>query len=88
MNKKKYYIWQLASFLASHGMTMSAEELAAHLNRNEFLTSYGTEYQGGRGTYKLIKETWDWLQNGLQLPDEAKKVAEAFVKPDGTYAYD
>lgn len=88
MNKKKYYIWQLASFLASHAMTMSAEELAAHLNRNEFLTSYGTEYQGGRGTYKLIKETWDWLQNGLQLPDEAKKVAEAFVKPDGTYAYD
>ncbi len=88
MNKKKYYIWQLASFLRYHNMTMSAEELADHLNRNEFLTSYGTEYQGGRGTYKLIKETWDWLQNGLQLSEEAKKVAEAFVKSDGTYAYE
>lgn len=88
MTKKKHYIWQLAAFLHSHGMTMSAEELAAHLNRNEFLTSYGTEYQGGRGTYKLIRETWDWVQNGLQLPDEAKKIAEAFVKADGTYAYD
>lgn len=87
MNKKKYYIWQLAAFLAVHGMTMSAEELADHLNRNKFLTSYGAEYQGGRGTYELIKETWDWLQNHLQLPDEAKKVAEAFVKSDGTYAY-
>lgn len=69
-------------------MTMSAEELADHLNRNNFLTSYGTEYQGGRGTYKLIKETWDWLQNGLKLPNEAKKVATAYVKPDGTYAYE
>lgn len=87
MNKKKYYIWQLAAFLAVHRMTMSAEELGDHLNRNKFLTSYGAEYQGGRGTYKLIKETWDWLQNHLQLPDEAKKVAEAFVKSDGTYAY-
>lgn len=87
MNKKKYYIWQLAAFLSNHKMTMSGEELAAHLNRNKFLTSYGSEYQGGRGTYKLIGETWDWLQNQLQLPDEAKKVAEAFVKPDGTYAY-
>ncbi|WP_074988012.1 hypothetical protein [Rufibacter ruber] len=87
MNKKKHYIWQLASFLSSHGMTMSAEELADHLNRNRFLTSYGAEYQGGRGTYKLIKETWDWLHNQLSLPSEAKKVAEAFVKPDGTYAY-
>jgi hypothetical protein len=61
MNKKKHYIWQLASFLANHEMTMSAEELADHLNRNHFLTSYGAEYQGGRGTYKLITETWKWL---------------------------
>lgn len=67
---------------------MSAEELAAHLNRNEFLTTYGTMYQGGRGTYKLIKETWDWLKNGLLLPGEADKVARAFVKADGTYAYE
>jgi hypothetical protein len=88
MNTKKYYIFQLASFLSSHQMKMSAEELAEHLNRNNFLTSYGTEYEGGRGTYKLIRETWDWVQNGLQLPDEAKKIAESFVKPDGTYAYE
>jgi len=87
MNKKKYYIWQLAAFLYSHGMKMSGEELANHLNRNNFLTNYGSEYQGGRGTYKLISETWDFLQNHLNLPEEAKKVAEAFVKPDGTYAY-
>lgn len=87
MNKKKYYIWQLASFLASHNMTMSGEELADHLNRNKFLTRDGTEYQGGRGTYKLIKETWEWLEKGLELPAEAKKIANVFVRPDGSYAY-
>lgn len=88
MNKKKYYIWQLAAFLSSLKMFMTGEELAEHLNRNEFLTSYGTEYQGGRGIYTLIRETWNWLQNELHLPDEAKKVAEAFVKPNGEHAYE
>jgi hypothetical protein len=67
---------------------MSGDELAAHLNRNKFLTSYGSEYSGGRGTYKLIKETWHWVKNDLGLDEEAAKVAEVFVKPDGTYAYE
>jgi hypothetical protein len=87
MEKKKYYIAQLASFLVSHKMKMSGEELAEHLNRNNFLTSYGTEYQGGRGTYKLIKETYHWLESELNLSEEAQNVAKAYVKPDGSYAY-
>ncbi len=87
MNEKKLYIWKLADFLSRHEMRMSGEELADHLNRNKFLTNYGTEYQGGRGTYTLIRETWNWLQHDLQLTEEAEKVAEAFVKPDGSYAY-
>ncbi|MCC7302336.1 MAG: hypothetical protein IT233_06820 [Bacteroidia bacterium] len=87
MNKKKLYVWQLATFLSNHNMRMSGEELADHLNRNNFLTNYGTEYQGGRGTYTLIRETWNWLQHDLQLPDQAEKIADAFVKPDGSYAY-
>ena len=88
MNQKKVYIWRLASFLEQHDMKMSGEELADHLNRNKFLTAYGTEYAGGRGTYKLINETWHWLNDDLKLPEEAKKVALAFVRPDGNYAYD
>ena len=88
MNKKKHYIWRLASFLGQHGMTMSGEELAEHLNRNNFLTAYDTEYSGGRGTYKLIRETWSWLNDDLGLEEEAQNVAAAFVKPDGTYAYE
>jgi hypothetical protein len=86
MNAKKFYVWKLADFLERNGMRMSGEELAEHLNRNKFLTSYGETYEGGRGTYKLIRETWSWL-NEIGLPDEAEKVAKAFVKPDGSYAY-
>ena len=37
---------------------------------------------------KLIKETWKWVHDDLGLTDEVDKVAEAFVKPDGTYAYE
>lgn len=88
MNDKKLYIYKLADFLAQNGKTMSGEELADHLNRNDFLTSYGTEYQGGRGTYKLIRETWHWLNDELQLSTEANKVAVAYVKPNGDYAYE
>ena len=88
MNDKKTYIWKLATFLYSQDMVMSGEELAEHLNRNNFLTSYGTEYQGGRKTYRLIKQTWKWVNDDLGLDKEALHVARAFVKPDGGYAYE
>ena len=88
MNKKKLYIWRLAAFLSDNQMVMSGEELAEHLNRNGFLTSYGAEYQGERGTYTLIRATWTWVNNELGLDDEAQKVAKAFVKRDGSYAYE
>jgi hypothetical protein len=88
MNEKKTYIWRLATFLHNNAMVMSGEELAAHLNRNNFLTSYGEEYQGGRGTYTLIRQTYHWLHDELGLTKEAHRVAEAFVKPDGGYAYE
>lgn len=88
MNGKKLYIWRLGAFLHQHGMNMSGDELAAHLNRNKFLTSYGERYAGGRGTYTLISETYKWVHNELGLEDEAKKIAESFVKPDGNYAYE
>ena len=88
MNKKKVYIWRLADFLSANSMKMSGEELAAHLNRNNFVTSDGEEYKGGRGTYKLIRETYHWLVKELDLQEEADKVAEAYVKSDGSFAYE
>lgn len=88
MNEKRAYIWRLATFLHANSMVMSGEELADHLNRNEFLTSYGSEYQGGRGTCTLIRSTWKWLHDELRMPGEADHVARAFVKPNGGYAYE
>ena len=87
MNRKKLYIWRLAAFLADQDMTMSGDELAEHLNRNDFLTGYGTQYEGKRGIYTLIREAWKWVKEDLALDAEADKVARAFVKPDGSYAY-
>ena len=87
MNRKKLYIWRLARFLRQYNMTMSGEELADHLNRNGFLTEYGEEYQGKRGTYRLVGSTWEWVNNELGLEEEARFIAEAIVLPDGTHPW-
>lgn len=85
MNKKEY-IGHLANVLVSNNATMTGEKLADHLNEIGFETSYGTQYEGGRGTYTLIHATYDWLAaNGKQA--DADNVALAFKKPDGTCAY-
>lgn len=84
---KKEYIKKLAIFLNENGTTMAANELAEHLNRNNFKTDYGTEYEGGRGTYTLIHATYDWLVS-IGQQNEADKVAKSFPKPDGNYAFD
>lgn len=87
MNTKKMYLVKLADFLVSNSMTMSGQELAEHLNRNSFLTSYGTEYQGGRGIYKLISQTYYWLEE-LGLSEETKNFPRAFVQGNGDYPWD
>ena len=84
----KTYVWRLAQFLAEQAKVMSGRELADHLNRNEIRTTYGERYAGGRGIYKLVRETYKWLAEGLGLEEEAEKVAVSFVKDDGTYAYE
>lgn len=83
---KKEYIRKLGSFLINNGKTMDVPNLVEHLNWNGYKTNYGTEYQGGRGSYRLIRSTYDWLIK-IGEPGDAKNVAEAFMKPDGTYAY-
>jgi len=86
MDIKKKYISDLATFLTNQKKVMSGEELATHLNRNGFRTSYGSKYKGGRGTYKLIKSTWS-AHDSVGEDVEAENVATAYVKPSGGYAY-
>lgn len=85
--KNKEYIRQLANFLILTNTSMSAENLAAHLNWNKFRTKNGKKYKGKRGTYVLVKSTWKWLEK-INKIDEAKNVAKAFKTPDGKYAYE
>ena len=82
----KEYIRKLGRFLVENGKTMNVPNLAEHLNWNKIKTSYGKEYSGKRGTYTLIHATYDWLMS-IGEHEDADKVAEAFRKPDNTYAY-
>lgn len=84
---KKEYIRQLANFLANTETTMSAENLAIHLNWNGFETNDGQDYKGKRGTYTLIRTTHQWLKD-QQLDDDAENVAWVFRKSDGTFAFE
>lgn len=37
---------------------------------------------------QLIKQTWKWLYEDLELKEEASRIARAFVKSNGAYAYE
>ena len=83
---KKEYITELAAFLVNTKTTMPGDSLASLLNWNGYRTDYNTKYKGLRGTYTLVSATYDWLvKKGRHA--EADKVALAFQKPDGKYAY-
>lgn len=81
MDKKKKFIWQLAKRLSSQNMQMTVRDLARNLNNNNFLTSYGSQYKGGRGTYKLISATYYWLHQ--TSPKNAEMLAHVFTNQDG-----
>ena len=83
------YIWRLATFLRSNGKVMSARELIDHLNRNGFSAERSEDFRkGGRGPYRMISETWHWVNDDLGLAKEAHIIAQAYVKADGTHVWD
>ncbi|MDO4224966.1 MAG: hypothetical protein Q4C75_03635 [Bergeyella zoohelcum] len=79
-------ISQLANTLISQGKNMPISQLADYLNQNGYQTTYGTNYQGGRGTYKLISEVYKSLERDGRHAD-ADNVAKAFTTDNGDYAY-
>jgi len=84
---KREYIYKLAKFLTENKKYMSAIELAQHFNRNNILTSYGTTYEGGRGTYKLIGSTYKYFES-IKEYDKAEYIASAFVNEDNDFVYE
>jgi hypothetical protein len=66
---------------------MSVPTLVSLVNGQGYLTNYGTEFSGGRGSYKLVSGTYHRF-NSAGHADRARNVALAFRKPNFDYAYD
>ena len=89
-NEKKYgkyeFIEWVAEELNKHGAFMAVPVLAHLLNKAGFNTNYGTHYIGKRGSYRLVRGAYNRAANRGDV-QVASKVAEAFRKPNFTYAY-
>ena len=88
MNSKTNFIYGIAIMLSSSKKkTITAHELAKRLNANGFLTGKGTAYKGSRGTYTLIKATYNTVKAFLGK-QQADLIATSFTKPNGAFAWD
>jgi hypothetical protein len=86
MKEKTDYIADLAIHLHENQKTMSAKELAEHLNRNKVSKNNGTAYKvDERGIYRLIGTIYKRLKKTDS--EKAGFVAKSFVKANGKYAY-
>ena len=81
-DKYNFIAW-VAEELSKHGSYMSVPCLAALVNQVGYKTNYGNEFNGKRGTYRLVKGAYSRQAS----QEAADKIALAFRKPDFTYAY-
>lgn len=86
MDLKKSHIYNLALLLNGSKSQMTAADLAANLNAHGFTTSYGTPYQGMRGTYTLLHSTYEVVERAYGRA-QAAIIANTFTKPNGTFAW-
>ena len=77
---------QIAMELRKQDACMTVPFLCDVLNKAGFRTDWGNEYLAGRGSYRML--SWFYRHYETEKPDVAKAIAEAFKKPDGTYAYE
>lgn len=57
---KRQFVADIAKYLVEHNLIMTGKELAEIMNLNDIRTQYDTEYFGGRGTYTLIRNIWNY----------------------------
>lgn len=86
MDLKKLHIYNLAVLLIGSKKQMTVADLAVNLNVNGFTTSYGTPYQGMRGTYTLLHSTYEVVERVMGKA-QAAQIAHAFTKPNGNFAW-
>lgn len=80
------YVANLAVRLARNGGTLTGGQLARQLNQQGFRTNRGSLYQGGRGTYRLIRQVYRRFESQGET-GIAVLIARAFTAEDGNYAY-
>lgn len=86
-NERKYEcVTWIAKRLCEEGSFMSVPRLAEIMNELGYTTNCGAPFEGGRGSYRLVRgayhRNWDAGDEG-----SAAQVAEAFRKPNFSYAY-
>lgn len=85
MDKFQFVAW-VADELKKRSTFMSVPALCDLLNARGYTTNYGTEFTGGRGSYRLVSGTYHRLDAAGE-GDRATNVAIAFRRPNFQYAY-
>jgi hypothetical protein len=85
MDNFQFVAW-VADELKKRDTFMSVPALCELLNSQGYTTNYGTEFSGGRGSYRLVSGTYHRLDEAGE-PDRATNVALAFRRPNFEYAY-
>jgi hypothetical protein len=86
-NQHKYdFVTWVAGKLTEQKAFMSVPCLIQMANELGYRTNYGTTFSGGRGSYRLVSGAYHRCANRGE-EENARQIAEAFKKPDFTYAY-
>ena len=86
MEEKFIFVFWLALHLKAQGQQRDGLQLAAELNARGLRTSFGETFKGLRGTYKLLKAAYRYVERRFGA-NVAAVIADVFTKPDGTHAW-
>jgi hypothetical protein len=84
-DKFEFVAW-VANELKKHETFMSIPALRELLNKKGYTTNYGMPYDGGRGTYRLVRSVY-YREKDKDKLENAHNVAVAFRRPNFNYAY-
>lgn len=84
-DKFDFVAW-VATELKKHDSFMSIPALCDLLNRKGYKTDYGSSYEAGRGSYRLVRGTYYRMVKRGE-PETAANIALSFKRPNFTYAY-
>jgi hypothetical protein len=84
-DKFEFVSW-VANQLKKYETFMSVPAFCELLNKKGYRTNYGTPYEAGRGSYRLVRSAYYRKKNKGEL-ESAHNIAVAFRRPNFNYAY-